>query len=142
MELNLLSRTEIQQKFDEWLKSWNEHDLPGVMEFIHDDVIFNTWSGLTICGKKNLHISWTPWFANHGDFKFVPEDILIDVETQKLTFSWELEWPSPEKKYFGKREVRKGVDILSLKDGKIYSKDTYSKTSLQIDSVKTTMHPL
>ena len=137
-----LSRSEIGEQFNKWLGAWNEHDLEGVMEFMHEEIIFNSWNGSSVCGKVMLKKSWQRWFDNHGNFKFILEDLFIDETEQKMMFSWELEWPSPEKNYSGKREKRKGVDILCLKDGKIHIKNTYSKTTLEIDSVKVSMYAL
>lgn len=137
-----LSRVDISDRFGKWLCAWNEHDLEGVMQFIHDEIIFSSWNGSAIAGKPALQKVWQRWFADHGNFTFVLEDFFIDEPEQKMLFSWELDWPSPEKNYTGKREKRKGVDILSLKDGKIYRKNTYSKTLLEIDSVKVGMYAL
>jgi hypothetical protein len=137
-----LSRAEIYEEFNKWLDAWNKHDLEGVMEFMHEEVTFNSWNGSSIRGKVALKKSWQRWFNNHGNFKFILEDFFIDEIEQKMMFSWELDWPSPEKNYLGKREKRKGVDIFCLKDGKIYIKNTYSKTALKIDSVKVSMYAL
>lgn len=137
-----LSKTEIRHQFDVWLIAWNAHDLNGVMDFMHDDIIFNSWSGTIISGKTALIKSWERWFSDHQNFKFILEDIIIDEMEQKMAFSWELNWPSFEKKYLGKLEKRKGVDILLLKEGKIYKKNTYSKTTLQIDSLKIELYAI
>jgi hypothetical protein len=137
-----LSGIEIRNQFNTWLIAWNDHDLNGVMDFMHDDIIFNSWSGAIISGKTALTKSWERWFSDHQNFKFTLEDLIIDENEQKMSFSWELDWPSFEKKYSGKREKRKGVDVLLLKEGKIYKKNTYSKTTLQIDSLKVRLQAL
>ena len=134
-----LSRVEMQWHFDQWLVAWNEHNIEGVMKFIHDDIVFDNWNGWIISGKIALEKSWKAWFMHHGNFKFIQEDILIDEAEQKMTFTWLLEWPSFEKNYIGKPEKRRGVDILYLKEGKIYKKNTYSKTVIEIDSKQITM---
>lgn len=135
-----LSRDEMQRHFDQWLIAWNNHDIDGVMEFIHDEIIFENWDGRMISGKTNLEKIWRFWFKHHGDFKFVPEDVFMDDPNQKMTFAWNLEWPSLEKKYIGKREKRRGVDILHLREGKVLKKNTYSKTTVQIDSSLIMLH--
>lgn len=129
-----LSRDKIETSFYAWLNAWNCHNLDGVLHFIHNDIIFTSWDGKVIKGKEALEKIWGIWFANHGDFNFKLEDLFIDETLQKLTFSWELDWPSQEKKFFGMRESRKGVDLLTLKDGKILIKETYSKTLIKINS--------
>lgn len=129
-----LSRAEILSRFNVWLMAWNEYDLDGVMELMHEDIVFENWDGSVISGKTALTRSWAMWFR-HRDFKFVQEDLFIDEEAQKIAFTWHLEWPSPEKKYSEKKEIRRGVDILHLLEGKIDKKNTYSKTTLEINSV-------
>lgn len=135
-----LSKAEIQQHFDEWLIAWNNHDINGVMKFIHNDIVFENWNGNIISGKKVLEQSWKFWFLHHGNFKFIQEDFFTDEGNQKITFTWQLEWPSIEKNYAGKPEKRRGVDILYLKEGKIYKKDTYSKTTIHIATKPVSMH--
>lgn len=128
-----LSKTEIHKLIKEWLTQWDSYDLDGVMKSIHEDIVFENWTGAVVNGKKNLHRAWTPWFNNHGNFKFTEEDIFIDEQEQKVLFRWCLKWPSPEKRNIGKTEIRRGVDILCLKEGKIYTKYSYSKTTAQIN---------
>ncbi len=128
-----LTRKEIESFWDNWNAAWDNHDLEGVMEFFHDDIYFNNWTGGSTKGKEQLRQAWHDWFLNHGNFKFIQEEIFIDVEDQKLLYRWELEWPSFEKGYEGKPEKRRGVDVIHFKDGKIINKLTYSKTTLEID---------
>lgn len=134
-----LSRSEILNEFEVWLKSWNEHDLEGVMQFMHEDIFFENWNRSNISGKDLLKTIWKRWFENHGNFKFSTEDLFIDEQQQKIAFSWTLEWPSLEKKYLGDPEIRRGMDILHLENGKIKTKITYSKTVLQIDHQSITL---
>ena len=134
-----LSRSEILNEFEVWLKSWNEHDLEGVMQFMHEDIFFENWNRSNISGKELLKTIWKRWFENHGNFKFSTEDLFIDEQQQKIAFSWTLEWPSLEKKYLGDPEIRRGMDILHLENGKIKTKITYSKTVLQIDHQSITL---
>jgi ketosteroid isomerase-like protein len=130
----LLTKLEILELINDWLKAWDEHNLEGVLLLMDENIVFENWTEDKISGKKNLQKAWIPWFINHGNFKFTAEDIFIDAEQQKVSFSWTLQWPSIEKYFKGKREIRRGVDILHFKNGKICTKNTYSKTTVQIDS--------
>jgi len=130
-----LSKVEILRLIKEWLSAWDEYNLDGVMEIMHDEVVFENWTGAAILGKDNLRKSWIPWFKNHGNFKFTAEDLFIDEQEQKVLFQWKLEWPSTEIDYRGKKEVRRGVDVLHFFEGKMYRKYTYSKTTVQIDNL-------
>jgi len=130
-----LPRTKIVLLFNEWLFAWNEHDLDGVMNLFHEDIVFVNWTGAKIVGKKLLRKAWTPWFINHGNFRFEVEGLFFDENEQKMVFMWRLEWPSRLTKYIGKHEIRRGVDVLHFKDGKLIQKSTYSKTTLQIEGL-------
>lgn len=134
-----LSYEEITSRFNEWLHAWNSHDLEGVMNFIHDDIIFENWNRTVVAGKQNLTRAWLAWFLNHGNFRFDLEDLFIDTLVQKISFAWVLKWPSLEKKYAGKQEERQGIDVLHLQDGKIIKKLTYCKTQIFIDKKSVTL---
>ncbi|MFA5329070.1 MAG: nuclear transport factor 2 family protein [Prolixibacteraceae bacterium] len=130
-----LSKSEIVLIFKDWIKAWNEHDLNKVMLLLHEDIVFENWTGAIVIGKNLLRKSWTPWFANHGNFKFIEEDIFFDEQDQKMLFMWRLEWPSLLAAQKGKHEVRRGVDVIYFNDGKIIQKHTYSKTTVLIEGL-------
>lgn len=125
-----LAKAELVNLIVSWLEAWNAHNLKEVMLQLDETIEFENWTGEIIQGKKELQNAWLPWFLNHGNFKFTLEDIFADEDDQKILFQWLLEWPSPKIK--GSREIRRGVDILHLMNGKIYKKYTYSKTNVQI----------
>ena len=129
----MVSREKIQKALAQWQRAWNEHDLDGVMELFHDEVLFVNWTGGKAKGKENLRQAWTTWFADHGGFRFTEEETFIDEAAQKVLYRWHLDWPSTEKGYEGKLEKRQGVDVLHFQDGKIIKKLTYSKTTVEID---------
>ena len=129
----MLSRTDIVKHLAEWNQAWADHDLAGVIQIFHDDVLFENWTGAKIQGKENLLRVWTPWFENHNGFRFTGEDTFIDVDQQKVLYRWQLDWPSLETGLEGKLETRRGVDILHFKEGKIIKKLTYSKTTIEIE---------
>ncbi len=137
-----LSKTEMFQQFNRWLTAWNKHDLAGVMDFLHEDILFENWDGKAITGKESIRRSWMPWFMHHGNFKFIQEGLFFDEQQQLMTFQWKLEWPSIEKKFKDQPEIRRGVDIMQLKDGKIIRKITYSKTAIQIGTAIVEMQAL
>ena len=129
----MLSREEIEKALKKWNLAWDNHDLDGVMELFHDDILFENWTGGQARGKENLRKAWASWFENHGGFKFSEEETFIDVDEQKALYRWQLEWPSLEKGFEGRPEKRRGVDVLHFQDGKIIQKLTYSKTTIEIE---------
>jgi ketosteroid isomerase-like protein len=110
------------------------------MKLFHDEIVFDNWTGGKAEGKEALRKAWAPWFANHGGFRFTEEETFIDDKEQKVLYRWRLEWPSSEKGYEGKREKRRGVDVLHFRDGKIVKKLTYSKTTVEIDGKRIPLH--
>ena len=129
----MLSREEIETALAKWHRAWAEHDLDGVMELFHEEVLFENWTGGKAAGRENLRRAWAEWFARHGGFRFVEEETFIDESRQKVLYRWQLTWPSIEKGFEGKPEKRRGVDVMHFKDGKIIKKLTYSKTTIEID---------
>ena len=136
-----LNRKQIEALWDDWNAAWDKHDLQAVMDFFHDDIYFENWTGGHARGKDPLEKAWRGWFNDHGNFKFTQEEIFIDEQDQKLLYRWELIWPSFEKGYAGRTERRRGVDVIHFKDGKIINKLTYSKTTLEIEGERVRLTP-
>ena len=135
-----LSRNEIEKALKQWNLAWDNHDLEGVMALFHEEVVFDNWTGGKVRGKEALRKAWNPWFANHGNFRFVEEETFIDDIEQKVLYRWLLEWPSVERGNVGKPEKRRGVDVIHFKNGKIINKLTYSKTTIEIDGERRSLH--
>ncbi len=129
-----LSKTELQDGLNLWLKAWDEYNLEAVLEFMHEDVVFENWDEMIVLGKAAVQKFWIPWFIFNNNFKFIIEDVLIDELVQKISFQWKFEGVTFEKEFKGKHERRRGVDLLHFLDGKIIKKSSYSKTVIQIDS--------
>jgi len=128
----VLSRSNLKNLLKKWNQAWDRHDLDGVMQLFHEDVLFDNWTGARARGRDNLKKAWAGWFENHGGFRFTGEDTFIDETEQKVLYRWQLDWPSMERGFEGKHESRRGVDVLHFKDEKIIEKLTYCKTSIEI----------
>jgi len=135
-----LTKNEIETALKKWNHAWDNHDLDGVMDLFHDAVQFDNWTGGRVRGKNALRKAWTPWFNNHGDFRFIEEETFIDENEQKVLYRWLLEWPSFEDGQEGRPEKRRGVDVIHFEDGKIINKLTYSKTTIEIDGKRYSLH--
>ncbi len=135
-----LSSKEIKSLLKEWNLAWEKYDLDKVLSLFHEDIFFENWTGAYIKGKKSLRKAWEPWFKNNGGFRFMEEETFIDEQHQKVLYRWILEWPSMETGFEDKTEIRKGVDIIHFQDGRIINKLTYSKTTIEIDSIRMPLH--
>jgi ketosteroid isomerase-like protein len=129
----VLTREQIKKVLTRWNQAWDNHDLSGVIELFHDEILFDNWTGGRANEKEALRQAWSPWFKNHGGFRFTEEETFIDEVEQKVLYRWLLDWPSIEKGLEGRPERRRGVDVLHFRDGKIIQKLTYSKTTVEID---------
>ena len=129
----MLTRDEMLEALAAWQGAWDRHDLDGVMGLFHEDVLFENWTGARVRGREDLRRAWAPWFEDHGDFRFTREDAFVDEAQQKALTRWRLDWPSNEKGHEGRREVRRGVDVIRFEDGRIIEKLTYSKTTIEIE---------
>ncbi len=138
----MLSREEIIAALEEWNRAWDAHDLDGVMNLFHDDIIFNNWTEGKAHGKEALRKAWAPWFQNNGGFRFIEEDLFIDEMQQKVLYQWSLEWPSSEAGFEGLPEKRRGVDVIYFKEGKIFRKTTFIKTAVEINGRRMQLSPL
>jgi uncharacterized protein (TIGR02246 family) len=132
----MLSKTEIRKKLQDWMHAWNRHDLEEVMDLFHHQVVFESWHGERIRGKRLLRAAWKDWFEHHGGFHFEPLEVIIDQEDQKALIRWNLEWPCPEEPLRGKTEIREGLDLLHFRDGLIDLKLTYTKAAVKIEGRK------
>ena len=128
-----LTRDEIEDALAKMNEAFNSHDLEGVLEWLHDEIYFENWTGGSVKGIESLLVAWAPWFKDHGGFRFTHEDALIDEAQQKAVTRWRLDWPSTETGYEGLHETRRGVDVMRFEDGKVIEKLTYSKTTVEID---------
>ncbi len=135
-----LSRKQIKTLLNDWNLAWEKRDLDKVMAFFHEDAFFENWNGAYVKGAEAIRNAWKVWFDNHGNFRFLEEEVFIDETLQKVLYRWVLEWPSTEAGYENQLEIRKGLDILHLKDGRIINKLTYTKTSVEIDNQRLTLH--
>ena len=125
-----LSKADSTQLVRAWLAQWAAHDLDGVLALIHEDVVFENWTGAVVTGKRSLRRAWLPWFADHDNFRFIEEDLFVDEHDQKVLLQWRLEWPSSDDSRRGQLEIRRGVDVLHFRDRLIHRKYTYSKTNV------------
>ncbi len=138
-----LTREEIIAAMNRNGEAWDRQDLEGVLELYDDDIYFENWTRARVKAKEALRRAWTPWFSSGERFVFQREDLFIDEEEQKLTTTWELHWPSPEKGYEGREEKRRGLDIIHFRNGKIIKKLSYCKTTVEIEGkrVRLTAEP-
>ena len=78
----MLSREEMVQALEEWNAAWNNHDLNGVMQLFHDEVLFENWTGGKARGKEALRKAWERT-AGFDQVELGLTDEQIAAETQR-----------------------------------------------------------
>ncbi len=61
-----LSKAEITKLFAVWIRQWNDHNLDGVMDWMHPEVSFENWDDETVVRKGQPEKSmgtvvYAPW---------------------------------------------------------------------------------
>ena len=99
--------------------AWNAHDLNAALDLCTEDLVFETTNpapdGRRIAGRAAVREEWLPIFAEtHGRFDF--EEIFAAGD--RVVQRWRYDW--------GSGHIR-GVDVLTVRDGRIAEKVSYVK---------------
>lgn len=79
---------------EEWIASWNSHDLERILAHYTDDVVFSSPrivqllgdpSG-QVCGKEALHAYWAKGLQRLPDLHFVIEDVHASVDSVVVNY--------------------------------------------------------
>ena len=105
-------------------EAFNRHDADAVEKLLTDDTVFEDTSptpdGRRVVGTKAVAEFWRTWFAKNPDAKFDAEEMI--VSGNRATVLW----------VYRKMRNRqpwhiRGVDVFTVKDGKIAAKLAYVK---------------
>src|SRR5437870_4742020 len=104
---------------DAFNAAWNAHDLAGALDLCTGDVVFESTDpapdGRRFAGREAVAVAWRPVFAT-PDGRFTFEDLI--VAGHRAVQRWRYDW--------GTGHVR-GVDVLTLRGGRIAEKLSYVK---------------
>jgi ketosteroid isomerase-like protein len=124
-ERNLQSQQDVTLKtIDSFNEVFNRHDADGLAEYLTDDTVFEDTSpapdGKRIQGKAAVVEFWRGWFARNADAHFEAEDVIISGS--RATVLWVY-----RKMRNGQPWHIRGVDVFTVRDGKIAAKLAYVK---------------
>jgi ketosteroid isomerase-like protein len=110
------------------IESFNEafgrHDADALAAFLTEDTVFEDTSpapdGRRVEGKKAVVDFWRAWFARNADARFEAEDVI--VSGNRATVLWVY-----RKLRNGEPWHLRGVDVFTVKDGKVAAKLAYVK---------------
>ena len=109
---------------DHFNDAFNRHDADRLAQFLTDDTIFEDTSpapdGRRVEGKAAVVEFWRAWFARNSDARFDAEDII--VSGNRATVLW-----TYHKMRDGQPWHIRGVDVFTVRDGKVAAKLAYVK---------------
>ena len=115
------SALDVVQRFNDAI---NRHDPAAVAALLTDDTVFENTApapdGTRIAGKAAVAAYWEKWFVSNPDAKFDAEDVVVAGD--RVTVQWIY-----RKMRDGKPWHLRGMDLLTVRDGKIAAKLAYVK---------------
>lgn len=105
-------------------EAFNRHDADALAAFLTDDTVFEDTSpapdGRRIDGKSAVVDFWRGWFARNADAHFDAEEIIVSGDRAVVLWVY-------RKKRDGQPWHIRGVDIFTVRNGKVAAKLAYVK---------------
>jgi ketosteroid isomerase-like protein len=105
-------------------EAFNRHDAEALAALLTDDTIFEDTSpapdGRRIEGKAAVLAFWREWFKRNADASFETEDMIISGDRAVVRWVY-------RKIRSGEPWHLRGVDVFTVRDGKVAAKLAYVK---------------
>ena len=109
---------------DRFNDAFNRHDADALAEVMTDDTVFEDTSpppdGRRIQGKAAVVEHWRAWFARNTDAVFEAEDVIVTDDRAVVRWVY-------RKARNGQPWHIRGVDVFTVRDGKVAAKLAYVK---------------
>jgi ketosteroid isomerase-like protein len=109
---------------DRFNEAFNRHDADALGALLTDDTVFEDTSpppdGLRIEGKAAVVKFWRDWFARNADAVFEAEDTIVSGDRAVVRWIY-------RKLRNGQPWHLRGVDVFTVRDGKVAAKLAYVK---------------
>ena len=109
------------ERFNE---AFNRHDADALASLLTDDTVFEDTSpapdGRRIEGKPAVVEFWRSWFARNPDAKFEAEEMIVSHDRAIVRWIY-------RKMRNGQPWHLRGVDVFTVRDGKVAAKLAYVK---------------
>ncbi len=116
--------TATRQAIERFNEAFNRHDADALAELLTDDTVFEDTSpapdGRRIEGKAAVVEFWRGWFARNSDARFEAEEMIVSGNRAVVPWVY-------RKMRNGQPWHLRGVDIFSVRDGKVAAKQAYVK---------------
>lgn len=104
--------------------AFNRHDIDGLAALFTDDTVFENTSpapdGRRIEGKTAVVEFWRGWFAHNPEARFETEEVILSGSRAVVLWVY-------RKMRNGQSWHLRGVDIFTVRDGKVAAKLAYVK---------------
>jgi ketosteroid isomerase-like protein len=109
---------------DRFNQAFNRHDADALAPLLTDDTVFEDTSpapdGQRIEGKAAVLAYWRGWFTRNADATFEAEDVIVSGDRAVVCWVY-------RKQRNGKPWHLRGVDVFTVRDGKVAAKLAYVK---------------
>jgi ketosteroid isomerase-like protein len=109
---------------DRFNEAFNRHDPDALAALLTDDTVFEDTSpppdGQRIEGKATVVAFWREWFARNPDARFEAEEIIVSGDRAVVRWVY-------RKTRKGQSWHLRGVDVFTVRDGKVAAKLAYVK---------------
>jgi ketosteroid isomerase-like protein len=115
---------ETRMVIDRFNEAFNRHDADALAGLLTDDTVFEDTSpapdGRRIEGKTAVVAFWRGWFAKNADSIFEAEEVIVSDD--RVVVRWVY-----RKLRNGQPWHLRGVDVFTVRDGKVAAKLAYVK---------------
>lgn len=115
---------ETRTVIDQFNTAFNHHDADALTLLLTDDTVFEDTSpapdGRRIEGKAAVSEFWRQWFAKNPDAQFDAEDMIVSGDRAVVLWVY-------RKMRNGQPWHLRGVDVFTVRDGKVAAKMAYVK---------------
>jgi len=123
-----LTANDLQKLFD----AFNRHDIDGVMAFFADDVVFDTVAGseahgTRLVGREAVRTAFSNVWGSMPDVEWRDSKHFVAGDRGVS------EWTFVATQDDGKRIEAEGVDLFTIRDGKIVRKQAFRKNRPLLD---------
>ena len=119
-----MSTESTRAAIDRFNSIFNRHDADALAEVLTDDTVFEDTSpppdGRRIEGKTAVVEYWRSWFARNADASFEAEDVIVTNDRAVVCWIY-------RKVRNGQPWHISGVDVFTVRDGKVAAKLAYVK---------------
>jgi ketosteroid isomerase-like protein len=114
-----------RRTIDSFNEVFNRHDADGLAALLTDDTVFEDTSpapdGRRIEGKAAVVEFWRGWFVRNPDARFEAEEVIVSGNQAVVRWVY-------RKMRNGQPWHLRGVDVFTVRDGKVAAKHAYVKS--------------